>query len=582
MKQLLIILVFNILFSHTTFAQTPQTDKAEFKTLSENLVIQAGQVKKTQIQMQLPKGFHAYADQFKILNISPNNFKAGQIQLNPEVEFYDKHNKKTRKGLYESGTIDIQIEAPETLKNNIDKLTFDLKYQICSAQICYLPKTHPMTFKIIQNEYKSLEVTQSQDTFFTIGSIENQLSKNFILTYILVFIAGILTSFTPCIFPMIPITLSILGHDAEKKSRLQNVTRSIFYVLGIALTYSILGVIAAASGSIFGQALANKYVISSLIGLFVLMALSMWGAFELQVPAFIRNRFGTGQSNGYFGALLMGLIAGIVASPCVGPVLVSILSFVSTTQNITLGFTLLFTYAIGLGLIFIAIGFSGNLLKKLPRSGPWMEFIKFSLGLLMIFAALYYLKLIIPIQYWIITVGLIFMVISIWQGTYNFKKNHPFRQSLFIAVFIFSFILTLLSILKFQYVAPILDSNYSLQNETKIKWIPYSKQVLDAALNEKTPVMLDFFAEWCAACHELEEKTYTHREFIEISKQFKLVKVDATEDLPEIQQILEEYQIKGLPTVLFINRKGLILSDLSFTQFLEWNELKPRMMKALE
>ncbi|MFN3697198.1 MAG: cytochrome c biogenesis protein CcdA [Pseudobdellovibrio sp.] len=583
-----IFFAFILTTVNTTFVLAQNNDSqashnAEFKVLTENLVIQQGQVKTAKIQMTMPSGFHAYADQFKIININPNTFKVGQILLSPEIEFYDKHFKKKRKGLFENGEIEIQIEAPENLDTEkTNTLLFDLKYQICSEQVCYLPKTFSIQLKINTSELKA--ATHSNQAFspFSADTIENQLSKNFLLTYLFVFIAGVLTSFTPCIFPMIPITLSILGHDAEKKSRAQNVARSVFYVLGIAITYSLLGVIAALTGSIFGQALSNKYVIMTLVTLFVFMALSMWGAFELQVPAFIRNKFGTGQSKGYIGSFIMGLVAGLVASPCVGPVLVSILSFVSTTQSVSLGFTLLFTYAMGLGLIFIVLGFSGQILKKLPKSGPWMEFIKFALGLLMILAALYYLKFILPIQYWAIVTGLSFMSISVWQGTYNFRKKHPFRQGLFIVTFILSLLLTLMSIIKFDYVAPFFENKIGLVSESKIKWIPYSKQVLEAAIQEKQPVMLDFFAEWCGACHELEEKTYTHSEFIELSQQFKLVKIDATEDLPEVQKILEEYHIKGLPTVIFINKKGEILNDLTFTQFLEWNELKPKMLKALE
>jgi len=558
-------------------------NQADFQILTENLVIQQGQVKMAKIRMIMPKGFHAYADQFKVVNLDPDSFKAGQIMLSPEIEFYDKHFKKKRKGLFENGEIDIQIEAPENLDTKkIEKLSFGLKYQICSEQICYLPKTLSVSIKVSAHEIKEARSESAQLATFPADSIENQLSKNFFMTYIFVFLAGILTSFTPCIFPMIPITLSILGHDAEKKSRLQNVTRSVFYVLGIAMTYSLLGVVAALTGSIFGQALTNKYVLMTLVTLFVFMAFSMWGAFELQVPAFIRNKFGTGKSQGYIGAFVMGLVAGIVASPCVGPVLVSILSFVSTTQSISLGFTLLFTYAIGLGLIFIVLGFSSHVLKKLPKSGPWMEFIKFSLGLLMIFAALYYLKFVLPIQYWLIVSGIAFMSISVWQGTYNFQKKHPFRQGLFVTTFVLSLLLTLTTLVKFEYVAPFFDSKNSQVSESKVQWIAYSKQELESAREQNQPVMLDFFAEWCGACHELEEKTYTNPEFIELSKQFKLVKIDATEDLPEVQKILEEYHIKGLPTVIFINKKGEILNDLTFTQFLEWSELKPKMLKVLE
>ena len=575
----ILAIFFLSFFSISVFASN--NGEAQFGVLTQPLTLHEGQIKSARITMTMPKGFHAFADQFKISNIEPNKFQVGQLKLNPEIEFFDKYSKKNRKGLFEAGEIEIQIESPEKVTSKMEKLTFDLKYQICSDQVCFLPKTQKISIDINFTQMKEAP-TSSSMSMFSAGTIENQLSKNFYLTFLFVFLAGILTSFTPCIFPMIPITLSILGNESHNKSRGQNVLRSIFYVLGIAVTYSSLGVVAALTGAIFGQALQNKWVVGSLVSLFVLMALSMWGAFELQVPAFIRNRFGTGQSKGYTGAFFMGMVAGIVASPCVGPVLVSILSFVSTTQSAVLGFSLLFTYAIGLGLIFIAIGFSSNILKKLPRSGPWMEFIKFALGLMMIGVALYYLKFVIPMEYWIMVLGVTFLAISIWQGAFHFQRKHPYRQALFVIVFVASLTLTLLSIFKREYVSPVFNNKPEEVTELQIKWIPYSESVLAQAKAENQPVILDFMAEWCAACHELEEKTYTHPEFIELSKQFKLVKIDATEDLPEVKQILEKYKIKGLPTVMFINKKGDILSELTFTQFLDWKDLKPKMVKALE
>lgn len=573
------IFVISGLFTGPVLAQG--TGEATFSVVTQPLTLQEGQIKSARITMTMPKNFHAYADQFKISNIQPDKFQVGALKLNPEVEFFDKYSKKNRKGIFENGELELQIESPEKVTGKMEKLVFDLKYQICSDQVCFLPKTQTISIDINFTQMKEAPEKTSM-SMFSAGTIENQLSKNFYLTFLLVFLAGILTSFTPCIFPMIPITLSILGNDAHDKSRVQNIMRSVFYVLGIAMTYSSLGVLAALSGAIFGQALANKWVVLSMVGLFVLMALSMWGAFELQVPAFIRNRFGTGKSQGYVGAFFMGMVAGIVASPCVGPVLVSILSFVSTTQNAVLGFSLLFTYAIGLGLIFIAIGFSSQILKKLPRSGPWMEFIKFSLGMMMILVALYYLRFVIPMEYWMIVLGLTFLAISIWQGAFHFQRKHPYRQALFIIIFVASLTFSLLSIFKRDYLSPVFNNRAEDVTELLIKWTPYSESVVAQAKAENQPVILDFFAEWCAACHELEEKTYTNPEFVELSKQFKLVKIDATEDTPAVKQILEKYKIKGLPTVIFINKKGDILSELTFTQFLDWKDLKPKVVKALE
>ncbi len=347
------------------------------------------------------------------------------------------------------------------------------------------------------------------------------LSGNIYYAVLLSFLAGILTSFTPCIFPMIPITLSILGHDAQKNSRLENFIRSFIYVLGIAFTYSTLGVFAALTGNLFGQALSNKYVLYFMVILFIFMALSMWGVFELQVPAFIRNRFGLGKKQGYLGIFSMGIIAGIVASPCVGPVLVSILTYVSTTKNTMTGFSLLFSYAMGLGLIFMMIGLFSQALTLLPKSGSWMNSIKFILGLLMMFAAVYYFRLTLP-------------------------------------------------------------QSKNIQIQTQTQWQTYSEELLLEAKNKKMPVLIDFRADWCAACLELEEKTFSQAEFKTMTEGFMKLKVDATEEKPEVQKIIDQYQLKGLPTVMFINRNGEVLKDLSFTQFLEWSDLKPKIQQALK
>ena len=576
------IFLTSIVFLFSTLIWAVSEPVVQFNVLTDPLQLEPGQIKSVRMTIEMPKGFHAYSDQFKVMALNPE-FSVGQLMLSPEIEFYDKYTKKTKKGLFEQGEIQIQIEAPEKLSTMPQKISFDLRYQICSDQVCYLPQKKNISLNVNSTSLNPATNNADNFSFFSTGTIENQLSKSFLLTYFLVFLAGVLTSFTPCIFPMIPITLSILGHDAETKNRTQNVLRSIFYVLGIALTYATLGSIAALTGALFGKALANKYVISSLVVLFVLMAISMWGFFEIQVPAFIRNKFGTGKSHGYFGALIMGLVAGIVASPCVGPVLVSILSFVSSTQSVWLGFTLLFTFAIGLGLIFIVLGFSSHLIKKLPRSGPWMDLVKFLLGLLMIGAAFYYLQFVLDFKYWVIVLGLSLMAISFWKGAFNYKKRHPLKQGLALACFIFSTTLALLAVFKIDYVKPLFNESISTEKQNNvIQWIPYSEKILQQAVSQSKPVLIDFFAEWCAACHELEEKTYTEPEFIELSKQFVLVKVDATEDTDEVQKILTQYNIKGLPTVVFVNRKGAILNDLTFTQFLDWKELKPKVLEALK
>jgi len=569
-------------------------EKSPLTLATKSVSTKPGQVNLLEVQVQMPKGFHLYRDQLKFPHIDPQSYQIGQPHIQPEVEFFDKYSKKKRIGIFEKGSIFIQVEAPEKVTQQKEDLTFDLRYQICSEEVCYLPQTERFVTSIrFEDENKNPlnigELKKEQRKELKEG-IVLQFSENLLVTFLLVFVAGILTSFTPCIFPMIPITLSVLGHDAEKKSRLQNFIRSVLYVHGIALTYSVLGVAAAMTGSLFGNLLANKFVLAMMVALFALMALAMWGAFDLQVPAFIRKRFGASRSSeGYIGAFVMGLLAGIVASPCVGPVLVSILSYVSTTKSVILGFSLLFTYAMGLGLIFIVLGIFGQFLKHLPRSGPWMNFIKFVLGFLMVCTALYYLKFVISERWWFAILGFTFAAISVWQGAFQFRKKKYTKQSFFLAKFVLSLTIFILAVVNYDYLKP-LTTQYDLPTnneqlgsaQTAVRWLPYTEENLKNAVAENKPVLIDFFAEWCQACHELKDKTFSRPEFKELAQQFVLLVVDATEDTPEVQKIIKHYDVKGLPTVLFINKKGDILNDLTFTQFLPWEKLQPKMQKALE
>lgn len=535
------------------------------------------------LEAVLPKKFHAYTDQFKILNIKPEGFRIGEIKIKPEVEFYDKFSKKKRTGILEKGSITLLIEASDIISDPNQKVSFDLRHQICSESVCFLPKSISIEVNTAQisnaNEVLTAPVKES---FSLLKSFEQTLQTSLLLSFLSVFIAGILTSFTPCIFPMLPITISILGYHADQKSRFHNFSRALMYVLGIAVTYSTLGVIAALTGSLFGSALTNKYVLFALVILFFSMSLSMLGVFELQSPAFIRNRLGTGKSHGLGGAFIMGMVAGIVASPCVGPVLVSILSYVSTTKNVLLGFSLLFTFAMGLGLIFIVIGVFSSALRLLPKSGRWMEFIKSILAAGMMGAALYYAQFLLDERWWTALLATSFIFASIWEGAFNFTDKRRIRRGFLIAVFIFSTSILVAVVFKPELLSRSFQAHVNETTSGSVTWAAYSDEALIEAQKENKPVMIDFFAEWCGACHELADKTFSTEDFKVLSRDFRLLKFDATEDNEQISQVLKKYQVKGLPTVLFINRNGILLNELTFTQFLEMNELKPKMQEALK
>lgn len=212
---------------------------------------------------------------------------------------------------------------------------------------------------------------------------------------LLVFIAGFLSSLTPCVYPLIPITISVFGASGAK-SRGHGLMLSVVYVLGIAVTYSLLGVMAASFGSVFGGAMQHPAVILGLVALFVVLGLSSAGLFDLRLPGDLQTRLSGVGGAGLLGSFLMGLVAGIIAAPCVGPIVAGVLLYVASKQDVWLGGGMLFVFALGLGVIFMVLGTFSSLIQRLPRAGGWMESVKVVFGVIFFGMALYYLRYVLP------------------------------------------------------------------------------------------------------------------------------------------------------------------------------------------
>jgi thiol:disulfide interchange protein DsbD len=220
--------------------------------------------------------------------------------------------------------------------------------------------------------------------------LEGYLSASPLLAYIAVFFGGVLTSFTPCVYPMIPITIAYIG-GRSGESRLKGLSLSIFYVIGMAATYSALGAFAALTGKLFGSASTNPILYLVVANIFIFLGLSMLDVFTLPIPSFLTSRQPGKKSGGYLGAFLVGLLAGTVAAPCTAPVLGVVLTFVAAKQNVFYGITLLFIFSIGLGTLLIIVGTFAGLMSSLPKTGTWSVAIKKFFGWLMIGAGEYFL-----------------------------------------------------------------------------------------------------------------------------------------------------------------------------------------------
>ncbi len=547
------------------------------------------------IKMKLPPEYHAYEDKFSVVILDPDGFKVAPSKIEPIATWFDKFSKKERRGMQNEATLTAHIEAPDRFLKKHSKMKLELIYQACSDQFCLFPTTKtieiPIVTPMVEGEAQlttpSPENTpMTEGSFFDTHNFKKYLGSSIFAGLIFVFLAGIFTSFTPCIFPMIPITLAVLGNHSETKSRLQNFITSLVYVLGIATTYSLLGLAAASSGGVFGASLGNPYVLGVVCVIFLAMALSMYGLYELQVPAFLRNKLSNGKyGNGLGGAYLTGLFAGIVASPCVGPVLVAILTYVASTQNKLIGFFFLFTYALGLGLIFIVLGLSNQLVKALPRSGAWMVGFKFVLGSLMLSAFYYYLNLLLPDRPFdaLLGIGLI-IVASVYGAFMVVKNNGPFsmiQKGLMQATLIVGIGYVCLAVFDLRpYIRGRIMADNSLNQIQVLNWKDYSDEALAQATKDRKPVIIDFWAEWCAACHELSEKTFTDVRVRAMAGSYTLLKFDATKDSEQLRSLKKKYNIQGLPTVIFINPNGIWIDALTLTQFEKADAFLTRMEKG--
>lgn len=597
-------LVFLLYVTALIFSLSPkswaQSNANETDPLIANLQVlpyewSPGQGGNISIKMQLPEGFHAYEDQFRVVILEPDGFKIAPFKIEPITEWYDKFSKKQRRGVEKTSTLTAHIEAPDRFLQRHTKMKLELTYQACSDQFCLFPTTKTLDVPIMVTMVEGAAQLQEPETkpvmtpssFLDASTIKLYLGSSIALGLLFVFLAGIFTSFTPCIFPMIPITLAVLGNHSNERSRLQNFITSCVYVLGIATTYSVLGLIAAESGSVFGASLGSPLVLSVVCVIFLAMSLSMYGLYEFQVPAFIRNSLGNSkQKKNLGGAYLTGMFAGIVASPCVGPVLVAILTYVASTQNRVIGFFYLFFYALGLGLIFIVLGLSNQFSKFLPRSGGWMNSMKFILGSLMLGAFYYYLDLLLPNRWFDGAFGIGLVIVASVYGafiaSYGKTPLQHVRKGVMQAVLFVGIGYIALAVFDLRpYLRNRMISGDSLnQTSQALNWQPYSAAAVAQAAKDRKPVIIDFWADWCAACHELEEHTFTDPRIRALAANFVLLKFDATKTTPELKALKEKYSIMGLPTLIFYNPNGVWIDALTLTQFEDAKAFEIRLNKA--
>ena len=530
------------------------------------------------IQLQLAPLHHAYLEQFRLQLAPGQKGKLTQFNVTPVIQFLDPISKKEKQGIENTAEMNAVYEVPEEFSYGAQNLKLELTYQACTKEYCLFPKTIPLNVSYMVKETPAEKLTlQSRLQKSFEGSVKN----NLLLALVLVFLAGVLTSLTPCIFPLIPITLAVLsgGKHKHHKKR-EGFLRALCYVLGIAVTYSALGVLAASSGLLFGSFLGHPAVAAGLATLFFLMALSLWGYFEVQLPPKLATHFSKHKSKGgWVGCFVAGLLAGVIASPCVGPVLVSILAVVAQSGRIFLGFILLFVFALGMGQLFLWIGTFHGLAKKLPRSGSWMEGVKWVFGLLIMTLGFYYLNPVLSgKQFWMVSLSVfvIYSILVFFRPPHGTLQTHISARLALIA-------LTALTIFTFaKIMKPVNVASDSQAEYATLPWQTYSDELLNEARKSGKAILIDFYADWCVACKELEIYTFSQPEVQNLQDQFVFLKFDATQNSPEFEKLRTQYEILGLPHLVFYDLTGMYRKDVTATGFEPAKPFAERMKRALQ
>lgn len=467
-------------------------------------------------------------------------------------------------------------------------LPIRLTYQLCNDKECRPPETAEVALSVnVGDEGLPVEggifaaagptrAADVSDAHSDVGESDLQrlIDKygfwGYFLALGVAFITGLLLSFSPCTYPMIPITVSIFAGQQRTLGR--GFVLSLFYVGSMAVVYGIMGLIVSLVGGVFGAWLASPPVVIAIAVIFCVFALSMFGLYELNVPSGLRQKLGTTKTGGgVIGSIILGVVAALVVSPCVGPFVAGILLYIAAHGSPVVGFLVLFVFALGLGTLFVIIGTFSSAVAALPRAGQWMDAVKKFFGFVLLLMALYFLKTIISPTMAAVLTGIVLLAMGVFGGGLDrltpetgffvrLKKFVGIVALLLGIYFLMGAVITGGLILPPLSQWPAVSQGGSrVEHESGIPWETDMEAALARARSEGKPVMIDTWATWCVNCRVLEKKTFSHPEIIAEARRFVPLKIQLEKaDSPMTKEFMARFGWKmySLPTTVLISSSG--------------------------
>ncbi|MCD4668514.1 MAG: protein-disulfide reductase DsbD [Sulfurimonas sp.] len=540
--------------------------------------------------VKIAKGIYLYEDKLKLELIDNNEINIADIKAPKSVEYHDEK---------------VFLKSPEfllTLKANSNvsgtkTIKFKISYQGCSEQgLCYEPLSKIYELKVdsskleksllklqmkplnIQTLSKATKNIEEEIELSESDAIADTMKNSNIAIILLTFLGfGLLLALTPCVFPMIPIISGVIISQGKDITTKKAFILSVVYVLAMAVAYTIAGVLAGLFGANLQAALQTPWVIYSFSAVFVALAFSMFGFYELKLPDSLVTKVSShGNKGGYIGVAIMGFLSALIVGPCVAAPLAGALVYIGQTGDAILGGMALFAMSIGMGIPLIAVGISAG--KFMPRPGMWMTMVSAIFGVMMLGVAIWMLERVVDSYVTMLLYAILGIGFSIYLGALE-KGGHLFKKSVAIILFAYSLALLMgvlggstsmakpLEFLKPQAVSSLVETKSQHVEFIKITSLDELDKVI--AKNQGKKIMLDFYADWCTSCKELEEVTFKDAKVKAKLSEFVLVKADLTQNSQENKKLSKKYGVFGPPVIIFFDENTKVLKSKTIIGFVE-------------
>ena len=539
------------------------------------------QSNKLHINFAISEGYYLYRHQFKF---TAKNAVLSTVDLPKGIDHEDEFF-----GIQQIYTE--QLSFTINVEQATENASVTIRYQGCAEKgLCYPPTKQVIALESLTStnvsaalsaltpENNNASVTEQKASSSEQHQLADMLKQDsLLLTLIAFFAGGLLLSFTPCVFPMYPILTGIIVGQGKSLTTKKAFTLSFFYVQGMAVTYTLLGIVVALAGAQFQAVFQHPFILIALSVLFVFLALSMFGVFNLALPASWQNKLNSISNNqkggSITGVIMMGVISGLVASPCTTAPLTGALLYISQTGDVVLGASALYALSLGMGLPLLILGSSGG--KLLPKAGAWMNVIKNIFGLLLLAVPIFLLERFIPE----IASQALWALLVLSAASYFYVENINSSSRgfwfgarsllIFLMLFVGAKMAYQLVIPKHNIPTKELKTSLEAHQFVKIETLADLQIAITQANSQGKTVMLDLYADWCIACKEFEKYTFSDKSVQKALANSMLLQIDLT-DTGAKQNIalMEHFSVFGLPSILFFNLEGKELSQQRVTGFM--------------